>query len=412
MACKRRRMSAEPALNANRPSPLPAIVLLLMAGVLTGAQLAKVAPLIPWYQAEHGMSLVATGWLAAILGLFIAVAALPAGVFIERFGMARALGWGAACIVAGGSWLVFATGPLAIFAARTIEAVGYLSLCIVLPAILSAISPPRWKGPVLAIWSGFVPLGFATSDFMAAAIIPGFDVPGYLAAIVFVFALVAGAAMFSLRGLGMERSSAASASISATLTLPIILVTIGFGIFVVLSLSMLTFLPAFVAQDRSRYLVSAGFVALTVPVGNVLAGVLVRGRGATYMAWLALAGFVVSALVAVPAFASGHAPLATAAAILLAISGAVVASAQFASIAYITPRAGSVPVAIGLVCQAGGIGTVIGPPLAAAVIERFGWPGLGLFLTLCSLAGIAAMIVLARQKIPSGFNAEARRPGP
>ena len=31
---------------------------------------------------------------------------------------------------------------------------------------------PRWKGPVLAIWSGFVPLGYATADLLAAVLVP------------------------------------------------------------------------------------------------------------------------------------------------------------------------------------------------------------------------------------------------
>ncbi len=103
-----------------------------------------------------------------------------------------------------------------------------------------------------------------------------------------------------------------------------------------------------------------------------------------------------SAAVAVPAFTLSSPALATVSALVLAVSGALVASAQFAAIPFITPARGSVSVAIGLVCQAGGLGTVFGPPLAAAVIERSGWTGFGWFLAAVSLAGLVCMAPLMR----------------
>src|SRR5690606_1986659 len=126
----------------------------------------------PWYRNEVGFSLVEAGWLAAVLGIFIALAALPAGWLIDRIGLKRSILIGAVLLSAGGIALALADAAATIFAARLVEAVGYLALCVALPAILNDISPVDWKGPVLAIWSGFVPLGFATSDFLALAMLP------------------------------------------------------------------------------------------------------------------------------------------------------------------------------------------------------------------------------------------------
>lgn len=378
-------------------SPLPAIVLVLATGVLTGAQLGKIAPLIPWYRAEIGLSLVATGWLAAILGVFIALAALPAGWAIDRFGLQRSFVAGAVAIIGGGALLAGSQAPTVIFAARLLEALGYLALCIGLPAILNQISPPTWKAPVLAIWSGFVPLGYATSDFLAAAILPGAPPATFLFAMTGLFAALALATLGSLRGQQLRPDSTEGAgSLRASLTTPVVLVALSFGMFVVLSVSMFTFMPSFITGAGSHYLISAGAVALTVPLGNVLASVMVRGKPAIFMARLAVAGFAISALTAVPAFTLASPLAATIAAVLLAVSGALVASSQFAAIPFITPRDGSVPVAIGLVCQAGGIGTVFGPPVAALTIERFGWPGFGWFLAAIALFGLAAMLPLMR----------------
>ncbi len=371
---------------------LAAIVLILLAGVLTGAQLGKIAPLIPWYRNEVGFSLVEAGWLAAVLGIFIALAALPAGWLIDRIGLKRSILIGAVLLSAGGIALALADTAATIFAARLVEAVGYLALCVALPAILNDISPVDWKGPVLAIWSGFVPLGFATSDFLALAMLPLYAPPAYLLAMVLLFAVLAAGALWLMNGIVVSAPASATGSVSQTLSLPIVLVAVSFGAFVVLSVSMFTFMPTFVAGDGAHFLVSAGVIALSVPLGNVLASVLVRGRGAGYMARLAGFGFAVSAVTAVPAFTFMDPALATISALGLAISGALVASAQFAAIPFLTPRDGSVPVAIGLVCQAGGLGTVFGPPLAAAVVEAFGWSGFGWFLSAVAVAGLACMV--------------------
>src|SRR5690606_26098792 len=81
--------------------PFLAIALVLAAGVFTGAQLGKIAPLVGWYQQELGLSLVAVGWLTAVLGIFIAIAALPAGWVIDRIGLASTFRWSAAALAAG-----------------------------------------------------------------------------------------------------------------------------------------------------------------------------------------------------------------------------------------------------------------------------------------------------------------------
>lgn len=397
-------MTADSSITSTNGSRVAAIALILLAGIMTGAQLGKVAPLIPWYQNEVGLSLVGSGWLAAILALFIAFTALPAGWAIDRLGLVRAVFLGSGALTVGGIALALSSLPSLIFAARLIEAVGYLALCVGLPAILNAISPMSWKGPVLAIWSGFVPLGFAVSDFLAAAMLPMFAPPTFLLAIALLFALFAAGALLSVRGFPLAVSAGVSGGILPTLSKQVVLLAVSFGLFVVLSIAMFTFMPAFVAGAGAHYLISAGAVALSVPVGNVLASVLVRGKGAGAMARLAVVGFAVSAVTAVPAFALSSPLLATVSALVLAISGGVVASAQFAAIPFLTPRGGSVAVALGLVAQAGGIGTVFGPPVAAWILETFGWSGFGWFLAAVALAGLVCMVPLL------GFSAAAQSP--
>ncbi len=372
---------------------LLAIALVLAAGVLTGAQLGKIAPLAGWYGEDIGLGLVGVGWLTAVLAIFIAAVALPAGFAIDRLGLKRTFRWSAGALALGGIALSLSTAPAAIFAARLVEAAGYLGLCIGLPAILNAVSPPAWRGPVLAVWSGFVPLGFALGDLLAGIMLPAAAPQGFLLLLALAFAAFAAAALAALPRIEAD-TAGPHGGIPASLSLPVALTTLAFGLCVVQSVSAFAFLPAFVADEGRHYLLAAGAVALCVPLGNVLAGFLVAGRRASYMAGLCVIGFLVSGAAAVPAFAAADPLLATASAIVFVVGGAVVASALFAAIPYIVPASGAAAVVIGIVCQAGGLGTVFGPPAAGAVIEQAGYAGLGWYIFGVSALGAALSAAL------------------
>lgn len=392
-------------MNDNRMR-LAAITALLLAGVLAGTQLGKIAPLVEWYRNEAGFSLVLIGWLTSMISIFVALVALPTGWAIERAGMRRSFVASAVVMAAGGLALPFLSDPLAILAARLVEGMGYLVLVIVIPALLNSIAPPAWRAPALAMWGGFVPVGFAVADFMARGLLPVAEPKFFLLAAVLVFALFAllGALLLGMIGDEETGTDAGKApplvgGLSSQITLPVALVALSFGFYVVLSVSFFAFMPAFVGLPQSNILLSAGLIALIVPIGNVLTGVLVKGRDGRFVLMLAGIGFVASLAAAVPAFAGSAPALATAAAVVIAIAGGMVASALFASIPTIVPPSNSASIAIGLVCQAGGIGTVIGPPLAGYVIETYGWPGFGAFLATSAAIGGLCLVPLARTRL-------------
>lgn len=383
------------------PRLIAAIVLVIVVGIFTGAQLGKLSPLVDWYRDGLGFSLVTIGWMTAALGLFIAVGALPAGVAIDRLGLTPTLRGGAAALCAGAVALAFAIHPVAMMAARLVEALGYLALCIALPAVLNVITPAAWRAPVLAVWSGFVPLGFALSDLLAGAILPDGSPRLFLLLIAAGFAAAAVAALLVLPPLPATAPHSGPAPLRRSLSAPVILTTLAFGMIVIQSVSVFAFLPAFVASDGEHYLLSAGAVVLTVPLGNFLAAVLVRGRSLPFIAGLGALCFLLTTIAAVPAFTSADPALATIAAVFLVVTGAVATSVPFASIPHVVPAGGSAALVIGLICQAGGIGTLIGPPAAAWAIENFGWQGYAWFLVAAGLAGLAFMLPLVlRQSEP------------
>ena len=110
---------------------------------------------------------------------------------------------------------------------------------------------------------------------------------------------------------------------------------------------------------------------------------------------LVFTALTLTAMLSLLSLAGGSPAMATAMAVLLAVASAVVASVLFAAIPFVTPASGSVPAAIGIVSQAGGIGTLAGPPLGAVFIESLGWMGFGWFLAVVALVGIACLSPLA-----------------
>lgn len=378
----------------DRSGRLAAIAALLVAGVFAGAQLGKIAPLVGWYRDEIGFSLVLIGWLTSAIGIFVALLALPAGWAVGVLGARPSFVWSSVVLVAGGVALASFDAPGLILAGRLVEGAGYLALVIAIPAILTTISPPAWRGAALALWGGFVPVGFAAADFLAAALVDPVGPALYLLANVAIYAVFAAISVLLLRRVGdvvPDRIPAADGdgrrAISGSLSVAVVAAALAFGVYVVLSVGFFAFMPAFVA-DRGDLLVSAGVIALSVPAGNVLASLFMRRGTALVAAWLAAAGFAVAAIAAVPAFAAAGAATTTVAGLVFAIAGGVTASALFAAVPYIVPKGGSVAVAIGLVAQTGGLGTVFGPPLAGHVIERHGWDGYAWFLAAVAVAGV------------------------
>jgi hypothetical protein len=256
---------------------------------------------------------------------------------------------------------------------------------------------------VLAIWGGFVPVGYAVADFLAHYLEAPANPRLYLLAAILAYAALALLASAFIARVGDSTGLPAAnlddeGRFRATLALPVTLVALAFGLYVILSVGFFSFMPSFVARAEAGIVVSAGVVALISPLGNILASVLVGGRDVRFSVLLAMFGFAAIAVAAVPAF-SGSLPFAaTTSAVVVAIACGITASALFAGIPFVVPRKGSTAIAIGLVCQAGGIGTVFGPPLAARIIGSLGWSGFGWFLAVTAAIGILSLVPLLARR--------------
>lgn len=371
-------------------------ILVLLLGFCAGLQLGKIAPITGFLQSQHGYSLTTIGWITALLGVFVALAALPSAKFIDRIGPVSGLKSGAIILAAGAALLAASNGLLPHLAARTIEAVGYVLLVIAAPAFLATHAPERQRPVLLALWGSFVPVGYALANVQAALVVGSHGPTAFL----YSAALLLGA--FSLAvvllippgkpAIDRRHNGGRLSDISRN---PVLL-ALGFGIYVLLSLSFFTFLPTFMDRTESVLAVSPAAIALFVPAGNAVAALLLALVPARHAPTLTLAGFALSGLCAFFLFQPSVGAVTVFAYVAFAFLGGVVASMCFGSVPQVASDKFSAAMVVGIIAQAGGTGTIFGPPLAGFVIETWGWTGLSMLLIVLSVAGALLMVPMAR----------------
>ncbi len=371
------------------------VILLLIAGILAGAQLGKIAQIVPWYRDVLGLSLVQVGWVVSLLGIFGALLSVVAGALSTRLGTGRVVLAGAAIIVLGGTWLAVETVFPRILMARGLEALGYLVFVVAAPTLLSQVTPLRWRGSVLALWGGFVPVGFAVAALIAAILTPLLSAQAFLLIMTALFAVASLAAARNLpRALRVPSVDRTRTPFSLRLPAGVWLVAAAFGTYVILSIGFFTFLPTLFAERGITAASIAGFIALTVPVGTITASTALRAGTGPWPP--AVAGLIIIGVSAVFYYPAQDHTFLVGLAVLYAIANGLVGSALFAAIPMVSPDAHSRAQAFGVFAQAGGIGLVVSPPAAGFLIETVGWVGVG--IASAALAAVSLGLVAGARR--------------
>lgn len=364
----------------------PSVVILLL-GIGAGMQLGKVAPLIPRLQAEARLSLTFTGWLTSLMGLFVALAAYPATRFVSRLGASGSMKLGGAVLSTGAIALALAPTP-ALLAARTIEAAGYVVVVIAAPAYLATRTPERTRPVLMALWGSFVPVGYALANMQVSLMPQTWSASGVFAS----FAVPIGILTVLANLFVSDKSPATSPRQDRARVHPDgILVAVAFGLYVYLSIGFFTFLPRYQADHASHLWMPSGAVALFVPLGNVIAALLLGILGAGSAGRLCMFAFVAAAVAGALAFTgTGASGLAIPA---FALSGGLAASSLFAGVTARVADEAAATALIGTIAQAGGIATLLGPPLAGHIAETYGWAPLS--WSFATVGMLAAVVVAA-----------------
>ncbi|MCA1936645.1 MAG: MFS transporter [Asticcacaulis sp.] len=363
------------------------ILLLWFTGVLAAAALGKFASLSPVISADLSLSRVEAGWLVSLIETGGASLGIIAGLLIARLGSRKALLYGMGLLTAGGLIGALIPGLWTLFAARLIESAGYLMVVIAAPSLIATVARPQDQGAALTLWSTFVPAGFAIGMGLSGVLLL---FTGWRAVLV-VWALLAGAALFAAVRTPVVETKSETRLVWPPL--PVWLMCAGFGCYTTLFVGLIAMFPLFLTEQGQSPSVAATVTGLAsaATLGGAWAAAQALHRGERAR-WIALcAGLLVPAVLACLIFIGGP-PLWLAGLIIAlnAVSG-IGSSLVFARLPHMSPGL-NVAAANGVLTQFGAGGSLIGPPLLAAIAGHWGWAALGPAVVVGSLAALGLMI--------------------
>lgn len=141
----------------------PLIVVLLTAGAVSAANLAKVPAILPALRLEFGLTAIEAGWVTALFNLLGMTVAVLVGASADQIGQKRLLYAGLLAQTAGAAIGSVSHDVALLVATRAAEGVGFLMVSVSVPPLIVASARRRDVGAALGLWGANVPLGFAAA---------------------------------------------------------------------------------------------------------------------------------------------------------------------------------------------------------------------------------------------------------
>jgi MFS family permease len=356
-------------------NPWPLIFVYYAAGVYAAAQLGKVAALAPLMAADLGLGLVTMALATSLIEIGGATLGIVAGGVVARIGLRVALLGAVVCLGTGSIGGATAGGGAALIAWRVLEAVGYLGVIVSAPVLIARSAGPQGQGTALALWSSFVPVGLALGAWGHAAIAAQ---ASWRVAMVASAAVGAAVLIALLASRPPALGGAAPHATTVALRAPAAAwcLAASFGGYALFEVGLLALLPQMLTTRGGMSVTSAaawtGLAALATIIGSAAAAWLLRQRRSLVAP--VVISLIAPALVAFAVFPpAGTSTVAAVFAVALNALSGVFASLAFAQAPVAAGGVHRMAQVNGLIAQFGASGSLLGPPLMAAAVERWGW---------------------------------------
>ncbi|MEU4835009.1 MFS transporter [Streptosporangium sp. NPDC023615] len=373
------------------------IVVVYLAGVVAAMGLGKFASVGPVIADQLGLSLSQLGWvISAVVGVG-AVAGLPAGYLVRRFGADRSLVSGLVLIAVASAASMAAGDFTWLLVIRGLEGVGYLLVTIACPALILRLAQGRDRGAALSLWATFVPVGLGVSTLAGGALGSALGWRGWIgliAGLTFAMALAVRARL--PRGAG-RWVAAGPVPRAGALIWPVVL-AVSFCLSAMVTIPVIVLLPTLLIEEYGRSAAATGALTSVVSVlgvlGGLAVGVLLR-RGVP-VGVLALPGLLV-----VPAawfmYGGGSQVAALTGAGVVSVANGFLAALVFAALPLVLRHLDHADVGNGVVAQAGSVGSLVGPPLFGMVADGPGFPALVPVIAAGIVVSVGALLLAGRR---------------
>jgi CP family cyanate transporter-like MFS transporter len=369
-----------------------------LLGVFSAAQLGKMSALAPVVAADLALSLTTVAGAISLLEAGGALLGAVAGLLALRLGLRRTLLGGLACLAAAGFGTAFAQGAAGLIAWRLLESLGHLGVIVTVPVLIAAVAGPSVR-VALALWSSFVPVGLALGAVSSGMVAQVFS---WRAAVLSAAALAAAAWLvtLALRDPGPSERVRPVRSSPAPRAWAL---AAAFGCYAMFEVGMLALLPSFLVEQAGT---SPGLAGLITGIAS-----FVTLLGSVAAAWhsrrpnparllLAVSILLPAAMLFLVFREQPALALASAAAVLLNGISGIFPGLAFAMLPRVAGSDAGMSSANGLLTQFGASGSLLGPPVSAACVTLWGWPGAAIAGALASLLCWALMLVAERPVLP------------
>lgn len=365
------------------------VLALYAAGLGAAGQFAKLS--VPFDQLEAIYPDAGAGFAVSLVSVMGVVLGLFVGLLVARLGFRRMLLW---ALVAGAAVapLQALFPPLPVFLGlRLAEGIPHLIITVAAPTLMAELTPERWKGAVMTVWSTFFGVTFAI-----VALLPGS---------IFGLILGHGAWLLAMAGIlwvllpevpvrrnlprltiGRILADHATCYSSARLAAP----ALGWLCYTLTYVSVLTVLPTQLAPDEAEW------VTPILPIAGLAVsltfGILLLRFVSPVV--LVVTGFASAAALALILLARPDPWLVIA---LMSLLG-LVQSGSFAAVPYLNPDMTDQAQANGAMGQMGNLGNALGTPLLLVLISMGGGSAVFAGLAAAYVVGAGLHLTLALQR--------------
>lgn len=371
----------------------------IAAGVAAAAALGKVAPVSDAVRGAFALSATGLGLVISTITFVAALFALPVGEWLRHRAVGAWVAGGLAVLAVAGCLMVaVAPGGGVLVGLRVAEGAGYLLVVVGGPVVLVSQVPERRLAPALAVWGACIPAGLALSAVAGGLAGSAWGWRGWfllLAAVCAVLAAVAGATA------GTSRTPSPPGSPGRRVTAGPLLLGAGFALIALINVAVLSLFPLYLGSRFGLPPVTAGALTSAVAVasvpGSLLAGALLRRGVAPRVVGSAALSCPVSAALTFGGALPPAATVVTAA--LLVFASGIGVGAAYGALPSVVARPDALPAANGVLVQLGSAGTLLAPPLFAAVTGLERWERVA-FLILPAAAAGPALLACATARRP------------
>jgi MFS family permease len=363
-------------------------------------QIGKAAIAVPVLQKDLSLSLVVASWIIGAYGVLGAVGGLPSGIVASLFSARRTLIAGLIAAGLGSLAGAFVTDGSLLIATRIIEGCGFLAAVLALPRLIRAVTAPKDRDTVLAVWGAYMPIGslimmLAGPHLMAHGWQTLWIVNGIVA---LAYAIIVAFMPLHEDAHPTAPLQTLMPNIRAALGAPgPMLLACAFGIYTFQYAAMANLLPTLLVERLGLSISAAGTIsAITVAanaVGNIFAGALLR-FGAPLWA-IAAFGYCFVGAAGFGVF-SEQLPvvlIATLASASLAVTGLIPASI-FAAAPRFASSSALLAIVLGLLNQASNLGNLFGPAAMASMVQHFGWARAPFVFVAVAVSGLSVALML------------------